>query len=67
MRGAVLERIARAACPAPPEPLVIEIGPGKGALTERLLGRAARVVAVEMDPTLWIILRGNFLAFRHSP
>jgi hypothetical protein len=25
------------------------------------------VVAVEMDPTLWIILRGNFLAFRHSP
>lgn len=60
MRGAVLDRIARAACPEPPEPLVIEIGPGKGALTERLLGRAARVIAVEMDPALVDYLARNF-------
>ena len=35
----ILERIARSACP-PGQPLVIEIGPGKGALTEHLLERA---------------------------
>jgi 16S rRNA (adenine1518-N6/adenine1519-N6)-dimethyltransferase len=51
VRGSVLERIARAACPQP-EPLVIEIGPGRGALTAPLLNRAGRVVAIEMDPFL---------------
>ncbi len=60
MRGSVLERIARAACPEPPEPLVIEIGPGKGALTEHLLARAARVIAVEMDPALVDYLSRKF-------
>jgi 16S rRNA (adenine1518-N6/adenine1519-N6)-dimethyltransferase len=60
VRGSVLERIARAACPEPPEPLVIEIGPGKGALTERLLGRAQRVIAVEMDPALVAYLNRKF-------
>lgn len=35
-----------------PEDLVIEIGPGRGALTEHLVSRAAGVVAVEMDPGL---------------
>jgi 16S rRNA (adenine1518-N6/adenine1519-N6)-dimethyltransferase len=60
MRGSVLERIARAACPEPPEPLVIEIGPGKGALTERLLRRAERVVAIEMDPELVDFLHRKF-------
>jgi len=60
MRGSVLERIARAACPEPPEPLVIEIGPGKGALTERLLRRAARVVAIEMDRDLVDYLHRKF-------
>jgi 16S rRNA (adenine1518-N6/adenine1519-N6)-dimethyltransferase len=48
VRGAVLERIARAACPER-EPLVVEIGPGRGALTAYLLARADRVVAVEID------------------
>jgi 16S rRNA (adenine1518-N6/adenine1519-N6)-dimethyltransferase len=52
IRGSVLERIARAACPEP-EPLVIEIGPGRGALTTRLLARAARVIAVELDA--WLV------------
>jgi 16S rRNA (adenine1518-N6/adenine1519-N6)-dimethyltransferase len=31
---------------------VIEIGPGRGALTEKLLKRAARVVAIELDSRL---------------
>jgi len=48
IRGAVLERIAQAACPER-EPLVVEIGPGRGALTAYLLARADRVVAVEID------------------
>jgi 16S rRNA (adenine1518-N6/adenine1519-N6)-dimethyltransferase len=51
IRGAVLERIARAACPER-EPLVVEIGPGRGALTARLLNFADRVIAVEIDSYL---------------
>jgi 16S rRNA (adenine1518-N6/adenine1519-N6)-dimethyltransferase len=51
IRGAVLERIARAACPER-EPLVVEIGPGRGALTARLLNVADRVIAVEIDSYL---------------
>lgn len=47
----VLERIASAACP-PGTEQVIEIGPGQGALTEHLLTRAGRVVAIEVDPGL---------------
>ena len=48
IRGSVLERIARAACPER-EPLIVEIGPGRGALTTHLLARADRVVAIEID------------------
>lgn len=48
IRGAVLERIARAACPER-EPLVVEIGPGRGALTTHLLACADRVIAIEID------------------
>jgi 16S rRNA (adenine1518-N6/adenine1519-N6)-dimethyltransferase len=55
----VLERIAVATCPAG-EDLVIEIGPGRGALTEKLLRRAARVVAIEIDATLVEHLRTRF-------
>lgn len=51
IKGSILERIARAVCPVR-EPLVIEIGPGKGALTDKLLNRAERVVAVELDEHL---------------
>jgi 16S rRNA (adenine1518-N6/adenine1519-N6)-dimethyltransferase len=54
-----LERIAAAVCPQP-EPLVIEIGPGKGALTRRLLARAERVVAIEIDAWLVDHLRREF-------
>ncbi len=59
VKGSILERIARAACPER-EPLVIEIGPGRGALTERLLARADRVIAIEIDAGLVGLLRGKF-------
>lgn len=59
IRGSILERIAAAVCPAPAD-LVIEIGPGRGALTEKLLKRAARVVAIELDPFLVEHLRSKF-------
>jgi 16S rRNA (adenine1518-N6/adenine1519-N6)-dimethyltransferase len=39
---------------------VVEIGPGRGALTEKLLKRADRVVAVELDPFLVEHLRRKF-------
>ncbi|MCJ7589608.1 MAG: 16S rRNA (adenine(1518)-N(6)/adenine(1519)-N(6))-dimethyltransferase RsmA [Candidatus Aminicenantes bacterium] len=47
----VLDRIAAAIAPGP-EDLILEIGPGTGALTARLCGKAGRVVAVEKDPAL---------------
>lgn len=52
----VLERIAVSACPEGTSQ-VIEIGPGQGALTERLLAHAGRVVAIEMDSELATGLR----------
>lgn len=55
----ILERIAVAVCPEG-EDLVIEIGPGRGALTEKLLRRAARVVAIEVDSSLVEHLRTKF-------
>jgi 16S rRNA (adenine1518-N6/adenine1519-N6)-dimethyltransferase len=55
----VLERIASAICPEPTD-LVIEIGPGRGALTEKLLSRAAKVIAIEVDETLVHHLRARF-------
>jgi 16S rRNA (adenine1518-N6/adenine1519-N6)-dimethyltransferase len=55
----VLERIAAAAC-GESERLVVEIGPGRGALTARLLERASRVVAIEVDAGLAGHLREKF-------
>lgn len=52
----ILARIADALELRPGE-TVIEIGPGRGALTERLLERAGRVVAVEIDRALAARLR----------
>jgi 16S rRNA (adenine1518-N6/adenine1519-N6)-dimethyltransferase len=42
------------------EDLVIEVGPGTGTLTEELLERAGRVVAVEIDCDLAALLRERF-------
>ncbi len=39
---------------------VVEIGPGRGALTEQLLLRAKRVVAIEIDRDLAKLLRGKY-------
>lgn len=48
----ILARIAAAACPEDEMARVVEIGPGKGALTKHLLPRAAEVVAIEVDPAM---------------
>jgi 16S rRNA (adenine1518-N6/adenine1519-N6)-dimethyltransferase len=58
IKGSVLERIAAVAC-AQPGP-VIEIGPGRGALTAKLLERAERVIAIELDSYLAGHLRMKF-------
>ncbi len=47
----LLARIADA-LGATPTDTVIEIGPGRGALTAQLLGRAGRVIAIELDREL---------------
>lgn len=43
-----------------PDDLVIEVGPGTGTLTEELLSRGARVLAVEIDRDLAAALRGRY-------
>jgi 16S rRNA (adenine1518-N6/adenine1519-N6)-dimethyltransferase len=40
---------------------VVEIGPGRGAITAALAARAARVLAVELDPLLAAALRVEYL------
>jgi 16S rRNA (adenine1518-N6/adenine1519-N6)-dimethyltransferase len=40
--------------------IVLEIGPGKGALTEKLLKLAGKVIAVEKDPELVEFLKEKF-------
>ena len=42
--------------------LVVEIGPGRGALTEALAARAGRLLALEIDAALAEILRERFAA-----
>jgi len=59
VKGKALERIAEAAC-GPHTPLVVEIGPGRGALTERLLDRADRVAAIELDSELAVYLKARW-------
>jgi 16S rRNA (adenine1518-N6/adenine1519-N6)-dimethyltransferase len=58
-RSSILESIAAAVCPEPGG-TVIEIGPGRGALTSHLLARASRVVAIEIDPVLVQYLQAKF-------
>jgi 16S rRNA (adenine1518-N6/adenine1519-N6)-dimethyltransferase len=54
----ILADIARLAAPSEGE-LVVELGAGLGHLTERLLARGARVVAVERDRDMARVLRGE--------
>lgn len=46
------------------EATVLEIGPGRGALTALLTNRARRLIAVELDPSLAVRLSD---VWRHSP
>ena len=52
----VLERIVREFDPQPGDAL-LEIGPGRGALTERLIGRTRTLDAIEIDRDLAAGLR----------
>lgn len=56
---AILARIADAVG-ARMNDTVIEIGPGRGTLTEQLRGRAARVLAVELDQALAAMLEDRY-------
>ena len=46
-----------------PDESVLEIGPGLGALTERILPRAGRVTCIEKDPTMVRYLKTRFTDF----
>lgn len=59
-----VERIVSVAEPAAAD-AVLEIGPGLGALTERLAEATGHVVAVEVDPTLAAWLSEHFGAEGH--
>jgi 16S rRNA (adenine1518-N6/adenine1519-N6)-dimethyltransferase len=56
----ILGRIADALDPVPGE-IVLEIGPGRGSLTEILLARGLNVVAIEKDRTLAAALERQHL------
>lgn len=55
----IIDRILRAVDPAPGQ-LLVEIGPGKGAITEGLLRRAGAVQVVELDRDLIPVLQERF-------
>ena len=55
----VLDRIVEALAPQP-EQALLEIGPGRGALTERLVSRSRTLDAVEIDRDLAALLRERF-------
>ncbi|HET7433181.1 MAG TPA: 16S rRNA (adenine(1518)-N(6)/adenine(1519)-N(6))-dimethyltransferase RsmA [Thermoanaerobaculia bacterium] len=57
-RGAV-ERIVAGLEPDPDD-VILEIGPGEGALTDTLLKLPNRIVAVEIDPDLFARLRAKY-------
>ncbi|HEV2641855.1 MAG TPA: 16S rRNA (adenine(1518)-N(6)/adenine(1519)-N(6))-dimethyltransferase RsmA [Candidatus Elarobacter sp.] len=56
---AALERIVAAIDPTAAD-TVVEIGPGRGALTDLLAPRAGRLIAVELDRALATMLRERF-------
>jgi 16S rRNA (adenine1518-N6/adenine1519-N6)-dimethyltransferase len=58
---AALERIADALAPNKDD-TVVEIGPGRGALTDLLCARAKRVIAIELDRDLAPYLRDRYRA-----
>jgi 16S rRNA (adenine1518-N6/adenine1519-N6)-dimethyltransferase len=61
IRDAILERLAVAACEEY-TPRVIEIGPGRGALTRHLLPRTDELHAIELDASLANYLESKYVA-----
>jgi 16S rRNA (adenine1518-N6/adenine1519-N6)-dimethyltransferase len=59
---AVIERIASAVNPLPHD-RVVEIGPGRGALTRHLLARSGTLDAIEIDRDLAGLLRTEYAGF----
>jgi len=59
VRTSILKRIATAAIPEPGM-TVVEIGPGRGALTQFLQLAAGRLIATEVDPVLVHYLQEKF-------
>jgi 16S rRNA (adenine1518-N6/adenine1519-N6)-dimethyltransferase len=57
--GATLDRIVEGLALVPGT-TVVEIGPGRGALTDRLARAAGRVIAVEIDRDLVALLRDRY-------
>lgn len=57
--GTVLEKIVNAG-DVNKSDLILEIGPGQGALTEKLLEKAGKVIAIEKDDRLIDILKEKF-------
>jgi len=55
----VLDRIVREIAPKP-EQALLEIGPGRGALTERLIGQSRTLDAIEIDRDLAAQLRARW-------
>jgi len=55
----VLDRIVESIAPQPDQAL-LEIGPGRGALTERLLSRSRTLDAIEIDRDLAALLQERF-------
>ena len=60
----VVENIIEAA-KISPEDIVIEIGPGLGTLTNKLLEKAKKVIAVELDNKMINILKDRFLLYNN--
>ncbi len=59
IRDSILEKLASAAC-GEHVPRVVEVGPGRGALTRHLLPRADEVHALELDTSLVEHLKSKF-------
>ena len=62
---AVIKDMLKVASPKVNE-IVVEVGPGKGVLTEVLLKTGARVIAIETDPDMVRVLKSKFSDQIHS-
>jgi 16S rRNA (adenine1518-N6/adenine1519-N6)-dimethyltransferase len=62
--GSVLERIVSCVAPTP-EDCILEVGPGRGALTRLLAASGAKFLAVEWDRDLLPLLEGEFGALEN--